>query len=63
MMMLYSYQVAKKRFYGNYTRLIVTPLMHNDPKWLKILQQILQDFSSVSDHFKTLYTKGLRGLP
>ena len=27
---------------------------------LKILQQMLQDFSCVSNHFGTLYTKGLR---
>ena len=27
---------------------------------LKILQQMLQDFKSVTDHFGTLYIKGLR---
>ena len=27
---------------------------------LKILQQMLQDFESVSDHFGTLYINGLR---
>ena len=37
-------------------------LMHNAPKWpdtLKILQQMLQNFQSVSDHFRTLCIKGL----
>ena len=42
------------------------PLMHNVPKWLdttlKILEQMLQDFESVSDHFGTLCIKGLRSL-
>ena len=39
--------------------------MHNFPIWsdtpLKILQQILQDFWSVSDHFGTLCVEGLEG--
>ena len=38
------------------------PLMHNVPKWsdtLKILQHLLQDIKSVSDHFGTLCIKGL----
>ena len=34
-------------------------LMHNDPKWsdklLKLLQQMLQDVQSMSDHFGTFY--------
>ena len=37
-------------------------LLHNIPKWsdtLKILQQMMQDFYSVSDHFATLCIKGL----
>ena len=38
-------------------------LIHNVPKWsdahLKILQQMLQDFQSVSDHFETLCIKRL----
>ena len=37
--------------------------MHNVLKWsdsLKILQQVVQDFQSVSDHLGTLCTEGLR---
>ena len=30
---------------------------------LKILQQMLQDFQSVSDHFRTLYIKELNTKP
>ena len=39
--------------------------MHNVPKWpdalQKPLQQMLQDFKSVSDHFGTLSIKRLSG--
>ena len=43
--------------------LVLYRLMHNVPKWSntisksrsKRLQQILQDFESVFDHFETLY--------
>ena len=37
--------------------------MHNVLKWsdtLKILQQVVQDFQSVSDHLGTLCIEGLR---
>ena len=39
------------------------PLMHNVRKWSdtsKILQQMLEDFWSVSDHFGTLCIKGFK---
>ena len=36
--------------------------MHNVTKWsdTKILQEILQDFQIVSDHFRTLCIKSLK---
>ena len=45
------------------SKLIINPLLRNVVKWSdthqKILQQMLQDFESVSDYFTTLRSKGL----
>ena len=54
---------TKKCFHVLSVKLHINPLMYNVPKWsdtLKILQQMLQDFQSVSDHFGTLCIKRLK---